>query len=581
MLRAQMAEDDLDCYIIPRTDAYLSEDISPRDERVAWLSGFTGSAGFIAVTRKKAGLFVDGRYVIQAQEETAQVFEQINWPDVRLADWLIEVLPKSARIGIDPWLHSVKEIEDLRRPLEKHGMRILAVENPIDRLWEDRPQPAQSDVFIHPLEYTGEKTSSKLERLEKDLSSKGFEYAVLTQRDSVAWAFNIRGRDLKHTPVMDAYAILSAHQSGHLLFLADHQVTPELSKHIGAKVKIRPISLFERSLKSLEGPVLVDPKNCPAKITEIFEEAQISWAKGDDPTALPRACKNAVEIAGAKNAHLRDGVAMVTFLASLSGEENLTQLSEMDLVKRLDGLRAEQKLFSSLSFDTICGSGPNGAIVHYRANEKTNRVLQGDDFLLVDSGGQYFDGTTDITRTLALGQVTREQRAAYTAVLRGMIALSCQEFPAGLTGGDLDALARAHLWHEGLDFAHGTGHGVGSYLSVHEGPQRISKTSKQPLSPGMILSNEPGYYEKDAYGIRIENLVYVVDKGALSPMGKSIYKFETLTHVPIDLRPVDLTKLRSDEKDWINAYHARTLTLLKPKVAPWVREWLTKATAPI
>ncbi|MEO0344553.1 MAG: aminopeptidase P family protein [Pseudomonadota bacterium] len=579
-LRAQMTAADVNGFIIPRSDMHQGEEVTDHDNRLSWLSGFTGSAGFCAVLRRKAGIFVDGRYRIQVRSETHDSFTPVDWPETTLSDWLIEELGEGDLVAFDPWLHSYREISALEGQLAKSGISLHPSKNLIDLIWADQPDQPENPMIIHPLEFSGESYNSKRARLGKQIKDKNIDAAVLTTLDSVAWLTNTRGSDLIHMPVALATAILFS--DGRVeIFTDPEKVTSQVKAHLGDETVVRPISLFESKIGALQGNVLLDPQTVPHAVwkkVDTREEGEVTF--GDDPTVLPRACKNPIEIAGSKSAHIRDAVAMVRFFHWLDGMD-IPTLSEIDIVKKLEGFRREGDMFQTISFETISGSGPNGAIVHYRVDDFSNRKLKADDLLLIDSGGQYRDGTTDITRTIAIGPVTSEQKQANTAVLKGMIAISEQRFPEGTTGAQLDPIARAPLWDEGLDYAHGTGHGVGSFLSVHEGPQRISKTSDQELHLGMILSNEPGFYKEGSYGIRIENLIYVVDTGQVSISGARIFAFETLTLVPFDRNLIDLDALNDMERAWLNVYHETVLQKIGKLVPADVENWLSKACLPI
>ncbi|MEO1563850.1 MAG: aminopeptidase P family protein [Pseudomonadota bacterium] len=577
-LRAQMAQTDLDGFLVPRADAHQGEEVTARNNRLAWLTGFSGSAGFCAVLRREAGIFVDGRYRIQVKNETQSVFTPIDWPETKLADWLIEHLCEEDRVGFDPWLHTYGEIEKLRKALLSHDIELVETDNLIDRIWEDQPDDPDAPLTIQPLEFAGEKQGMKRTRLAEKLKTDGADAAVLTTLDSVAWLTNTRGQDLTHMPVAISFAIL--YSDGALqLFVDPAKVSDAIKDHLGSNTKIKPLNLFERTVAALDGTVLIDPKTVPYAVWSALQSREEGNIKlGDDPTIFPRACKNHIELSGAIAAHIRDGAAVVKFLHWLDGQ-TVTDLTEIDIVKQLEAFRAENEHFHSISFDTISGSGPNGAIIHYRVSEPSNRKLKLSDLLLIDSGAQYRDGTTDITRTIALGDTTEAQRLANTAVLKGMIALSQQRFPEGVSGGQLDAIARAGVWNLGLDYAHGTGHGVGSFLSVHEGPQRISKTSDVSLQPGMILSNEPGFYLEGEFGIRIENLIHVIDTQETSLTGDRILAFETLTLAPIDRALIEVDMLSDQERAWLNVYHQSVLSHIGPIVPAATQNWLKNACA--
>lgn len=574
-LRALMADRGLDCFLIPRADAHQGEYVAPRDARLEWLTGFTGSAGFCAVTRQEAGIFVDGRYRVQVRAEVANDFTPVDWPERQLADWLKEHLTDQANIAFDPWLHTVREIKQLRSKLE--GMTLTPCDNLVDAIWADQPGPPTAPFRVHSLEHAGESHDDKRARLAKSLD---VSCAIITLPDSIAWLLNIRGDDIPRNPVPHAFAIL--HDSGQVdLFVEDGKADDVLT-HLGPDVRIMAANQFLDTVSKLTGPVRIDPNSCPEIIATTLKDAEIQILEGRDPCVVPKALKNDTEIAGARAAHLRDAVAVVQFLAWLEAEAPKGALTEIDVVKALEGFRAQTNALRDISFDTICGAGPNGAIVHYRVNEETNRQVNQDELLLVDSGGQYVDGTTDITRTVVIGTPTGAQRTCYTRVLQGMIAISRARFPKGVGGQHLDALARAPLWMAGMDYDHGTGHGVGSYLCVHEGPQGLSRRSEIALQAGMILSNEPGYYREGAFGIRIENLIVVRDAAPIEGGdNRKMLDFETLTHVPFDRRLIETDLLSQPERDWIDRYHADTLALIGPRLEASVQNWLSKACAPL
>jgi Xaa-Pro aminopeptidase len=573
-LRAEMMQRGFDAFLVPRADAHQGEYVAPRDARLEWLTGFTGSAGFCAVLADVAGVFIDGRYRVQVRAQISDDFAPVHWPETRLTDWL----PSQMETGVlayDPWLHTLSEITGLRRGLPQ--FTLTSTENLVDLIWHDQP-PAPSALFTaHVLEHAGERHAAKRVRIAADLKQ---DFAVLTLPDSIAWLLNIRGTDIARNPVPQAFAIL--HRSGRVDLFAGPGKAGDIQEHLGPDVTLHDISGFLDVLKRLNGSALIDARTCPDIVATALSDAGCKVVQGQDPCIFPKACKNPVEIAGSKAAHTRDAVAMVRFLAWLDAQGPDAGLTEIDVVKALEGFRMQTNALRDISFETICGAGPNGAIVHYRVSEDTNRPLAESELLLVDSGGQYIDGTTDITRTMAIGTPAAEHQRCYTRVLQGMVAISLIRFPRGVGGQHLDALARAPLWLAGQDYDHGTGHGVGSYLSVHEGPQGISRRSEVALQQGMILSNEPGYYREGAFGIRIENLIVVVDAPALDGADdRQMLAFETLTYVPLDRRLIDTILLTAAERHWIDGYHADTLKLLAPLLAASDRDWLTKACAPL
>jgi len=575
-LRAEIAREGLIGILVPRADLHQGEYVAACDERLAWLTGFTGSAGFCIVLPDVAGVFIDGRYRVQVRAQVADCFTPVHWPEVQPGPWIAQMQGEIAgRIGFDPWLHTKREIDGIRAALPTH-IELVPCDNLIDRIWNDRPAPPQAPARAHPIEFAGESSEAKRTRIAASLAPA--RACVLTLPDSICWLLNIRGADIPRNPVTHALAILQ--ENGALALYAEPAKFAGLEDHLGPQVTLHPQSDLSPALRQLKGPVRVDPASAPWQIGAELAEAgtEITWA--EDPCILPKAVKNAAEIKGMEAAHLRDGAAMVEFLAWLETEAPKETLTEIDVVTRLEAARAASNELIDISFDTICGAGPHGAIVHYRVTHGSNRAVKAGELLLVDSGGQYRDGTTDITRTLAVGPVPEEARAPYTRVLQGMIALSRARFPRGVAGAHLDALARAPLWMAGQDFDHGTGHGVGAALCVHEGPARISRVSDIPLREGMILSNEPGYYREGAFGIRIENLVRVIKAPDLGD-NRDQLAFETLTLCPIDTRLIDLELLSTQERDWLNAYHARVESALASCVAPETRDWLARACAPI
>lgn len=576
-LRAAMAAADLDAYVVPQSDAFQGEYVADCDARLAWLTGFTGSAGFCVVLGHEAGVFVDGRYRVQVKSEVdLSVYTPVDWPETRPGPWLIERLEKGARVGFDPWLHSLREIDDLEKILRPAAIDLVPGPNLIDQLWQNRPPPPQGAVMDHPIEFAGESSADKRARLAADMKKAGHRAAVLTLPDSICWLLNIRGADIPHVPIVQAYAIL--HDDGAVLLFADP------AKFDGVDPKpdfsLRPFEDFAESLGELTGPVRLDRNSAPKGAALALAAAGIEIALADDPCVLPKACKNQTELDGARSAHLRDAAAMVKFLRWLDDAAPSGRLTEISVVERLENFRRESNALTDISFETIAGAGPDAALPHYRVNEASNRPVVPGELLLVDSGGQYRDGTTDITRTIATGPAEPEEIRAFTLVLKGMIAISRVRFPRGLAGRDLDALARYPLWLDGRDYDHGTGHGVGSFLSVHEGPQRISRLSEAPLRPGMILSNEPGYYREGHFGIRTENLI-VVRAADKTGDGRDQLDFETLSFVPIDKRLIEKDLLTEDEVAWLDAYHQTCFEKIAPLVDDDVRNWLRQATMPV
>ena len=585
-LRGQMDALGLDGYIVPRADRFQGEYVAPCDERLAWLTGFTGSAGFACVLKDQAGVFIDGRYRVQVRSQVADVFAPVHWPEVQLGDWLIAQLPKGGVVGFDPWVHTVAQIKALKGALSGTGIELRAVANIVDAIWEGRPAAPCAPVRIQPDTLAGESHDAKRARLGAALEKAGHLRAFIALPDSVCWLLNLRGSDIARNPVVQAYAILEATGAVHLF--TDATLDDGVRDHLGSDVVCHALDDLSGFIDgAVDITVQVDPSSTPQAVQDLLEariavEPSVQTVEGQDPCILPKARKNAVEVEGARAAHLRDGAAMVRFLAWLDGEAPKGELSEIDAVTALEGFRRETNALQDISFETISGAGPNGAIVHYRVNEDTNRPVKAGELLLVDSGGQYLDGTTDITRTIAIGDVGADERTCYTRVLQGMIAISRVRFPKGVRGSDLDALARYPLWLAGQDYDHGTGHGVGSYLSVHEGPQGLSRRATTVLEPGMILSNEPGYYRTGAFGIRIENLIVVQDAAPVKGGdARDMLDFETLTYVPFDRRLIVTSLLSVDERAWIDRYHSDTLAKIGPRVDGTALDWLSAACAPL
>lgn len=584
-LRALLRDAEIDAFLVPRSDEHQGEYVPRSAERLAWLTGFTGSAGTAVIARQAAALFTDGRYTVQAkaQVDTA-LFEIQLVPGAKLSDWLTTRLAKDAVVGFDPWLHTVSEVERLGEVLAPKGIALKPVaRNPIDRLWgKDRPAAPAGPIEPHPEIYSGRPAADKIAEVQKRLTADQHDAIIVTLPDSIAWLFNIRGSDVPHTPLVLAFAIVPASGKPEI-FLAPERLDAEARTHLSTLAKVsEPATLPARlsAMKEAGEKVRLDPDTAAWWFARRLGGTK-AVQRAADPVIALKARKNDVEIAGCRNAHVRDGAAMVRFLAWLDREAPGGGIDEITAVQRLEAFRAETKALREISFDTISGSGPNGAIVHYRVTTATNRRLQPGELFLVDSGGQYRDGTTDITRTVAIGTPTAEMRERFTLVLKGHIAIATARFPKGTRGIDLDPLARRALWERGLDYDHGTGHGVGSYLSVHEGPASISRRGLVALEPGMILSNEPGYYKEGAYGIRIENLILVTQPHTPPGGDREIMGFETLTLAPIDRRLVAVDLLTEGERRWLDAYHARVRSVLSPDLPKAERAWLEAATAPL
>jgi Xaa-Pro aminopeptidase len=577
MLRARLAAMTLDGFLVPRADAHQNEYVAPGEERLAWLTGFTGSAGFAIVLPDKAALFVDGRYAIQAREQVdSKAFSIVPLGETPPSDWLAKNAKKGARVGFDPWLHTGGQIARFEAAAKKAGASLVAVdENPIDLLWADRPAPPLGRVVIHPKKYAGEAAETKLKQVAKALAADAL---LVSDPHALAWAFNLRGADVAHTPIALGYALIPRRGKPRL-FLDPEKFSARTSHALAKLAHLAPPSVLPDALKALgakKQKILFDSATAPARLTRLFTEAGGEADIGTDPIALLKARKNATELAGARAAHLRDGAAMARFLSWFDRAAPNGRLSEIAAAQALETFRRDGGALRDISFPTISAAGPHAALPHYRVTEKSNTRI-GKGVYLVDSGGQYLDGTTDVTRTLAVGRPSKEARRANTLVLKGHVAIARAVFPKGTSGAQIDSFARRPLWEAGLDFDHGTGHGVGSYLSVHEGPQRISKLGATALEPGMILSNEPGYYREGAFGIRIENLV-AVEPRDIPGAERDMLGFETLTLVPIDLRLIEPKLLTGEEKAWLNAYHARVRAALSPFLDATERAWLATAT---
>jgi Xaa-Pro aminopeptidase len=587
-LREQLKADRLDGFVVPLTDEHMSEYVGSYAQRLQWLTGFEGSAGSAVVLPQEAAIFVDGRYTLQVRSQV----DGANWsyqsvPETSITEWLKEHAPEDARIGYDAWLHSRDWVKRAGEALAARGAELVAVRrNPIDAVWDDRPEASKARLIVHPDRYAGKSAAEKRTEIADWLAQHKADAAVLSALDSIAWAFNVRGADVARTPVALAYAIVNADGTADL-FVAAEKVDAEVRQHLGNGVRLHERAEFEPALREFAGKtVAVDPERAVAAIFDSLDAAGAKILAVRDPTVLPKAVKNPTEIAGHQAAQARDGAAISRFLKWVEDEAPGGEVDELTASDRLESLRKENAELRDLSFDTISGAGPNGAIVHYRSSEKTNRKLEPGMLYLVDSGGQYVDGTTDITRTVPIGEPTDEMRDRFTRVLKGHIAVATALFPKGTRGSQLDSFARRPLWEAGLDYAHGTGHGVGSFLSVHEGPQRISPVGSaqsggdEPLQPGMILSNEPGYYKSGEYGIRIENLVLVVEK-QVEGAEKDMLGFDTLTFAPIERRLVVKEMLSAQELDWLNTYHAQVLAKIGPKLEGEDRAWLEQACAPL
>jgi len=587
-LRALFEVHGVDGFLVPRSDAHQGEYVAKGSERLAWLTGFTGSAGIALVLKSHAYVFVDGRYTVQAgQQLDPHVFEVVDLIASPPSKWLAAQAGKGMRIGFDPWLHTISDVKGLEKALTEAGGALVAVgANPVDSIWEDRPAPPLEPVSIHNIEHAAVLARDKLTHMAEAVRSAQADLCVLTDPSSIAWAFNIRGKDVPHTPLALAFAVIKS-EGEPLLFIDKRKLPVKTEAYLNQLCTLMPPSDLEGELAKLsaKAKVALDPVLAAEKLRRTVEDAGGAVVEVTDPARIPRAQKNKTELDGARAAHRRDGATVSAFLAWYDDQPagSLTEIAAADQLEkaRISTGEMMQMPLLDISFDTISSTGPNGAINHYRVNHETNRTLKEGELFLLDSGGQYMDGTTDITRTLPVGAVAEEYKRRFTLVLKGMIAISALRFPNGTTGAEIDAFARSALWKAGLDYGHGTGHGVGSYLSVHEGPQRIARTGRQELLPGMILSNEPGYYKPGEYGIRIENLIIVIEAEEISGGDKPMLGFETITLAPIDRRLIDTHLMTREELQWLDAYHARVLNELSPIVEASVRPWLKIACAPL
>ena len=576
-LRGELDRLGLAGFLVPRADRFQNEYVPPSEERLLWLTGFSGSAGLAIVLRDKAILFVDGRYTVQAPSQVdGAVFAVANVAERAPSEWLEAEVGAGDRIGYDPWLHTIEFVERFAKACARKGASLVPVPgNPIDAVWRDRPAPPLALVRAHSLRLAGEEAKAKLEKVRKALRGD----LLVSDPHNVAWLFNIRGGDVEHTPLALGYAFVPK-EGRPTLFMDARKLTNVLRTRISVIADIEEPARLETFLEARGksgGAVLFDAATASAALAQKLTEAGGKANSGPDPITLMKARKNRGELAGSRAAHERDGVAMARFLAWLDANGATGKETEISAAQALETFRRETGALKDVSFPSIAAAGPNAAIPHYRVSTESNRPIQPGTFFLIDSGGQYEDGTTDITRTIAIGKPTREMRDRFTRVLKGHIAIARAIFPKGVTGAQIDAFARAALWRAGLDFDHGTGHGVGSYLSVHEGPQRIAKTGTVALEPGMILSNEPGYYGAGRFGIRIENLI-VVEPREIVGAEREMFGFETISFAPIDLNAIEPKLMDAEEIAWLNAYHAEVRAKLAPALDKATRAWLTKAT---
>jgi len=586
LLRSELAAMKLDGFIVPHDDEYQNEYIPAYAERLMWVSGFSGSAGAAIVLRDKAVIFVDGRYTLQVRQQADEnFFDYEDLVETPIDRWLADNAPKGARIGYDPMLHTKAGVRKLEAAAKGAGFSLVAVAaNPIDAAWKDQPARPLSPATPHAIELAGKSSADKRKEIGAAVAKAGADAALVTAPPSIAWLFNIRGSDVERTPLPLARA-LQWKDGKATLFIAPEKVGNELPEFLGEDVDIRAEGDLETMLHKLgaEGKTIaIDPALAPYRYVTQLEETGARIVDLTDPCALPRATKNTAELSGTRNAHIRDGAAVTQFLHWIATQAQDGSVDEIAAATKLEEFRAATGQLFDLSFDTISGAGENGAVVHYKVSTATSRKLSPGELYLVDSGGQYRDGTTDITRIVPIGKPTQEMRERFTLVLKGHIALATVRFPSGTTGHQLDALARRPLWEAGLDYDHGTGHGVGSFLGVHEGPQRIAKlANSQPLKPGMIVSNEPGYYKTGAYGIRIENLIVVSEAEAIKGGERAMMHFETITIAPICLDLIVPALLTESERHWLNKYHARVRQILTPLVPTPVGDWLAGQTRSI
>ena len=589
-LRAHLAAAHLDGFVVPLTDEHMSEYVGDYAKRLEWLTGFRGSAGSAAVLPEAAAIFTDGRYTLQVRAQvSADNWEYCGVPQVSIADWLREHAPSGGRIGYDPWLHTRDWVAAAKKALGAKGAELVPVAaNPIDAVWTDQPALSDAKIAVQSTELAGRSSPEKRAEIADWLTREGLDATVMTALDSIAWTFNVRGTDVTHTPVGLAFALLHADATADL-FIAPDKIDEAVRAHLGNGVRLHDREAFAPMLGTLTGKrVAADPERAVAAVFDALEKGGAKLVSVRDPAVLAKAIKNHAEQAGSRAAHARDGAALSRYLHWLSVEAPKGGLTEISASDQLAKFRAETGKLLDLSFDTISGAGPNGAIMHYKASAETNRQIEPSSVYLCDSGGQYADGTTDVTRTVWVGpgDVPAEVKDRFTRVLKGHIALATAVFPEGTRGSQLDGFARQFLWAAGLDYAHGTGHGVGSFLAVHEGPQRIAKPgggqpgTDEPLRAGMFLSNEPGYYRPGAYGIRIENLV-LVEERILAGGEATMLGFETLTFAPIDKAMIAAALLTEAERAWLDQYHAKVLAVVGPQVPDDARVWIDTACAPL
>lgn len=584
LLREALAAESATGFLVPRADEHQGEYVAPSSERLAWISGFTGSAGLAVILEGAAALFVDGRYTLQAQDQVdLDLFAVHQIPEAKPTDWMLSQLSSGDTLLYDPWLVTLRQVDRYEAALAKADVNLRPCsQNLIDQIWTDRPAPPIGPVRLHPIDYAGETVEAKLGRVYKAIEQAGADSLVITDPASLAWLFNIRGSDIAHNPIPLGFALISRAGSNQL-FLDPRKLDDTVRGELSKVADLKSPEVFTKALENLDQDcrLLVDPDVTADAVRRCVMQTGTQLIQRPDPVADLKAVKNETEREGARQAHIRDGAAVVRFLSWLDTHAHNGGVDEIQASRQLEAFRRDTGLLKETSFDTISGAGPHGAIIHYRVTEATNAQLLPNSLYLVDSGGQYLDGTTDITRTIVIGEPTEEMKRAFTLVLKGLIAVSIARFPPGTTGAPLDTLARQALWSAGLDYDHGTGHGVGSYLCVHEGPARLSKTGTVALKPGMILSNEPGYYKKDEFGIRLETLVLVSEATSIEGGERDMMAFETLTLAPFDVRLVEIDLLQDHERDWLNSYHSRVNDTLSPLLDQETATWLRTVTQPI
>lgn len=588
-LRQRMIELGIDGFLVPRADEHQGEYVPECAERLKWLTGFSGSAGMALILADQAVMFVDGRYTLQVRDQTdGEIFNYESLIENPPSKWLKTNAPKDFKLGFDPRLHTAKEVRTLKSALKSASGELVALdENPVDHVWHDQPAPPLGPVEIHDQRFAGKLASNKLADMASAVRDAGATHTVLTDPSSIAWAFNVRGSDIPHTPLALAFAIIAA-DGNHALFIDKRKLPTKVEAYLTQLCDLHLPSALEQmvsDISAIGGKVGLDEVLAAEKLRMLVEDAGGEVISMSDPASLARACKNSAEIAGSRDAHRRDGAAIVRFLCWLDHQpsgtvDEIAAASKLEAFRRAAG-EEQQMPLRDISFDTISGTGANGAIIHYRVTNATNRPLSQNSLYLVDSGAQFADGTTDITRTIAIGEPEPDMRHHYTIVLKGLIGISAMRFPPGTRGVDIDPIARIAHWKAGLDYAHGTGHGVGSFLSVHEGPQRIARTSMEKLLPGMILSNEPGYYREGHYGIRLENLILVEPPSPIDGGEIEMHGFETLTLAPFDRRLIEISMLTDEERGWLDAYHQRVVDEIGPMVEADVQDWLKGASTPI